>query len=42
MLNAALAVIRLRKWLEFYGSEVAEYHSLFIVQTGSIIKGVML
>lgn len=41
MLNAALAVIRWKKWLGFYASDVNEYHSLFVIQTGSIIKGVV-
>jgi hypothetical protein len=41
MLNAALAVIRWKKWLGFYADDTNEYHSLYIIQTGSIIKGVM-
>jgi len=41
MLNAALAVIRWKKWLGFYADDANEYHSLFIVQTGSLIKGVV-
>lgn len=39
MLNAALAVIRWKKWLGFYADDANEYHSLYNVQTGSIIKG---
>jgi hypothetical protein len=42
MLNAALAVIRWKKWLGFYADDANEYHSLFIVQTGTVIKGVVL
>jgi len=41
MLNAALAVVRWKKWLGFYGDDANEYHSLYIVQTGSLIKGVV-
>jgi hypothetical protein len=41
MLNAALAVIRWKKWLGFYGDDTNEYHSLFSIKTGSIIKGVV-
>jgi len=42
MLNAALAVVRWKKWLGFYGDDANEYHSLYNVQTGSLIKGVVL
>lgn len=42
MLNAALAVIRWKKWLGFYGDDANEYHSLYNVQSGSVIKGVTL
>lgn len=41
MLNAALAVIRWKKWLGFYGDDANEYHSLYNVQTGSLIKAVV-
>jgi hypothetical protein len=41
MLNAALAVIRWKKWLGFYGDEASEYHSLYNIQTGSLIKVVV-
>jgi ThiF family len=41
MLNAALAVIRWKKWLGFYGDDANEYHSLYNVQTGGLIKGVV-
>ena len=41
MLNAALAVIRWKKWLGFYADDVNEYHSLYNIQTGSIIKGIV-
>jgi hypothetical protein len=40
MLNAALAVVRWKKWLGFYGDDANEYHSLYCVQTGSLIKAV--
>jgi hypothetical protein len=40
MLNAALAVVRWKKWLGFYGDDAHEYHSLYNVQTGGLIKGV--
>lgn len=42
MLNAALAVVRWKKWLGFYGDDAHEYHSLYNVQTGGLIKGVVL
>jgi hypothetical protein len=42
MLNAALAVVRWKKWLGFYADDANEYHSLYNVQTGSLIKGVTL
>lgn len=42
MLNAALAVIRWKKWLGFYGDDANDYHSLYNVQSGSVIKGVIL
>ena len=42
MLNAALAVVRWKKWLGFYGDDANEYHSLYNVQTGGLIKGVVL
>lgn len=42
MLNAALAVIRWKKWLGFYGDDANEYHSLYNVQTGGVIRGVTL
>ena len=42
MLNAALAVIRWKKWLGFYADDANEYHSLYNVQMGSLIKGVTL
>lgn len=42
MLNAAFAVVRWKKWLGFYGDDANEYHSLYNVQTGSLIKGVVL
>jgi hypothetical protein len=41
MLNAALAVIRWKKWLGFYGDDANEYHSLYNVQTGGLVKGVL-
>ena len=41
MLNAALAVVRWKKWLGFYGDDAYEYHSLYNVQAGSLIKGVV-
>jgi ThiF family len=41
MLNAALAVIRWKKWLGFYADDANEYHSLYSIQTGSLIKGVV-
>ena len=41
MLNAALAIIRWKKWLGFYGDDANEYHSLYNVQTGSLIKAVV-
>jgi hypothetical protein len=41
MLNATLAVIRWKKWLGFYGDDTNEYHSLYNIQSGSIIKGVV-
>jgi hypothetical protein len=42
MLNAALAVIRWKKCMGFYADDANEYHSLFNVQTGTVIKGVIL
>ncbi len=42
MLNAALAVVRWKKWLGFYGDDANEYHSLYNIQAGSLIKGVVL
>jgi hypothetical protein len=42
MLNASLAVVRWKRWLGFYGDDANEYHSLYNVQTGSLIKGVVL
>jgi hypothetical protein len=42
MLNAALAVIRWKKWLGFYGDDANEYHCLYNIQSGSLIKGVVL
>lgn len=42
MLNAALAVVRWKKWLGFYADDANEYHSLYVVQTGSLIKAVVL
>lgn len=41
MLNAALAVIRWKKWLGFYGDDTNEYHSLYNMQAGSIVRGVV-
>lgn len=41
MLNAALAIIRWKKWVGFYGDEASEYHSLYNIQTGSLIKVVV-
>jgi hypothetical protein len=41
MLNAALAIIRWKKWLGFYDDDTNEYHSLYNVQTGSLIKAVV-
>jgi hypothetical protein len=41
MLNAALAVVRWKKWLGFYGDDANEYHSLYNVQTGGLVKGVV-
>jgi len=41
MLNAALAVIRWKKWLGFYGDDTNEYHSLYNIQTSSSIKGIV-
>ncbi len=42
MLNAALAVIRWKKLVGFYGDDANEYHSLYNIQAGSLIKGVVL
>jgi hypothetical protein len=41
MLNAALAVIRWKKCLGFYADDANEYHSLFNIQSGGIVKGIL-
>jgi hypothetical protein len=41
MLNAAFAVVRWKRWLGFYGDDANEYHSLYNIQTGGLIKGVV-
>jgi hypothetical protein len=41
MLNAALAIIRWKKWLGFYGDDAGEYHSLYNIQAGSLIRAVV-
>jgi hypothetical protein len=42
MLNAALAIVRWKKWLGFYGDDANEYHCLYNIQTGSLIKVIAL
>jgi hypothetical protein len=42
MLNGALAIVRWKKWLGFYGDDANEYHCLYNVQTGSLIRVIAL